>query len=86
MDLIFGSLTFILYICPMNDIIYYVQAHRVVKDTPPLHNHSYVVGIFTDSLLAQKVASEEEFERGGKYQCVVYQGVMNVNLHDVYDL
>lgn len=64
----------------MKDIIYYVQAHRVVKDTPPLQNHSYVVGVFTDSLLAQKVAEEQEMKRGGKYQCVVYQGVMNVNL------
>ena len=70
----------------MKDIIYYVQAHRVVKDTPLLENHSYVVGIFTDSLHAQKVAREEELERGGKYQCVVYEGVMNVNLHEVYDL
>lgn len=64
----------------MKDIIYYVQAHRVVKDTPHLNNHSYVVGVFTDSLLAQKVGEDEERERGGKYQCVVYQGVMNVNL------
>lgn len=69
----------------MNDIIYYVQAHRIVKDTPLLENHSYVVGIFTDSLLAQKIAEEEEFERGGKYQCVVYQGLMNINL-GMYDL
>lgn len=69
----------------MNDIIYYVQAYRVVRDTPSLENHSYVVGIFTDSLLAQKIAKEEEFERGGKYQCVVYQGIMNVNL-GMYDL
>ena len=70
----------------MKDIIYYVQAHRIVKDTPVLENHSYVVGIFTDSLHAQKIAREEELERGGKYQCVVYEGVMNVNLHEVYDL
>ena len=70
----------------MKDIIYYVQAHRVVKDIPLLENHSYVVGIFTDALHAQKVAREEELERGGKYQCVVYEGVMNVNLHEVYDL
>ena len=69
----------------MKDIIYYVQAHRVVKDTPRLENHSYVVGIFTDSLQAQKIAEEEEMERGGKYQCVVYQGLMNVNL-GMYDL
>ena len=70
----------------MKDIIYYVQAHRVVKDIPVLENHSYVVAIFTDSLHAQRVAREEELERGGKYQCVVYEGVMNVNLHEVYDL
>jgi hypothetical protein len=64
----------------MNEPIYYVQAYRVVRDTPSLGNHSYVVGVFTDSLLAKKVAEEEEMERAGKYQCVVYQGVMNVNL------
>ena len=64
----------------MKDIIYYVQAYRVVRDTPSLENHSYVVGIFTDSLHAQKIAREEELERAGKYQCVVYEGVMNVNL------
>jgi len=69
----------------MNDIIYYVQAYRVVKDNPLLENHSYVVGIFTDSLHAQKIAEEEELERGGKYQCVVYQGIMNINLA-MYDL
>ena len=65
----------------MNDIIYYVQAYRVVRDIISLENHSYVVGVFTDSLLAQKIAEEEEMERGGKYQCVVYQGVMNEGLH-----
>lgn len=69
----------------MKDIIYYVQAHRIVKDTPLLENHSYVVGVFTDSLLAEKTAREEELERGGKYQCVVYQGIMNVNL-GMYDI
>ena len=77
MDLIFGHVKFILYICTMNDIIYYVQAYRVVRDIISLENHSYVVGVFTDSLHAQKVAEEEEMERGGKYQCVVYQGIMN---------
>jgi hypothetical protein len=69
----------------MKDIIYYVQAYRVVKDNPLLENHSYVVGVFTDSLHAEKVAREEELERAGKYQCVVYQGIMNVNL-GMYDL
>ena len=69
----------------MKDTIYYVQAYRVVKDNPLLENHSYVVGVFTDSLHAQRVAEEEEMERGGKYQCVVYQGLMNVNL-GMYDL
>lgn len=85
MDLIFGHVPIILYICPMKDTIYYVQAYRVVKDNPLLENHSYVVGVFTDSLHAQRVAEEEEMERGGKYQCVVYQGLMNVNL-GMYDL
>ena len=69
----------------MKDTIYYVQAYRVVKDNPLLENHSYVVGVFTDSLHAEKIAEEEEMERGGKYQCVVYQGLMNVNL-GMYDL
>ena len=69
----------------MKDTIYYVQAYRVVKDNPLLENHSYVVGVFTDSLHAEKIAREEEVERGGKYQCVVYQGLMNVNL-GMYDL
>ena len=69
----------------MKDTIYYVQAYRVVKDNPLLENHSYVVGVFTDSLHAEKVAREEEMDRAGKYQCVVYQGLMNVNL-GMYDL
>lgn len=69
----------------MKDTIYYVQAYRVVKDNPLLENHSYVVGVFTDSLHAEKIAREEEMDRGGKYQCVVYQGLMNVNL-GMYDL
>ena len=73
----------------MKDIIYYVQAYRVLPSNNPtlsmLDNHSYVVGVFTDSLHAEKVAREEEMDRGGKYQCVVYEGVMNVNLHEVYD-
>lgn len=69
----------------MKDTIYYVQAYRVVKDNPLLENHSYMVGVFTDSLHAEKVAREEEMDRAGKYQCVVYQGLMNVNL-GMYDL
>ena len=73
----------------MNETIYYVQAYRVLPSNNPtlsmLDNHSYVVGVFTDSLLAQKVAEEEEMERGGKYQCVVYQGLMNINL-GMYDI
>ena len=73
----------------MNETIYYVQAYRVLPSNNPvlsmLDNHSYVVGVFTDSLLAQRVAEEEEMERGGKYQCVVYQGLMNVNL-GMYDI
>ena len=73
----------------MNETIYYVQAYRVLPSNNPtlsmLDNHSYVVGVFTDSLLAQRVAEEEEMERGGKYQCVVYQGLMNINL-GMYDI
>ena len=73
----------------MNETIYYVQAYRVLPSNNPtlsmLDNHSYVVGVFTDSLLAQRVAEEEEMERGGKYQCVVYQGLMNINLA-MYDI
>ena len=73
----------------MNETIYYVQAYHVLPSNNPtlsmLDNHSYVVGVFTDSLLAQRVAEEEEMERGGKYQCVVYQGLMNINL-GMYDI
>jgi len=69
----------------MNEPIYYVQAYRVVRDTPSLGNHSYVVGIFSDSNLAQEIAKKEEEFRGGKYQCVVYIAELNEPI-EPYDL
>ena len=53
--------------------LYYVQAYRMGK----LDNHSYVVGIFSDSSLAQSIAKKEEEFRGGKYECVVYIAELN---------
>jgi hypothetical protein len=42
-----------------------------------MNDHSYVVGIFSDSNLAQEIAKKEEEFRGGKYQCVVYIAELN---------
>ncbi len=57
----------------MNEPIYYVQAYRGGR----MNDHSYVVGIFSDSSLAQEIAKKEEEFRGGKYQCVVYIAELN---------
>ena len=57
----------------MTNPIYYVQAYRGGK----MNDHSYVVGIFTDSSLAQSIAKKEEEFRGGKYECVVYIADLN---------
>ena len=65
----------------MNEPIYYVQAYRWGK----VDNHSYVVGIFSDSSLAQEIAKKEEEFRGGKYQCVVYIAELNKPI-EPYDL
>jgi hypothetical protein len=48
-------------------------------------NHSYVVGIFSDSNLAQSIAKKEEEFRGGKYECVVYIAELNEPI-EPYDL
>jgi hypothetical protein len=42
-----------------------------------MNDHSYVVGIFSDSSLAQATAKKEEEFRGGKYECVVYIAELN---------
>ena len=57
----------------MKNPIYYVQAYRGGK----IDNHSYMVGIFSDSSLAQAAAVKEESFRGGKYECVVYIAELN---------
>jgi hypothetical protein len=44
-----------------------------------------VVGVFTDSNLAQEIAKKEEEFRGGKYQCVVYIAELNEPI-EPYDL
>ena len=64
-----------------NPLIYYVQAYRWGK----VDNHSYVVGIFSDSNLAQEIAKKEEEFRGGKYECVVYIAELNEPI-EPYDL
>jgi len=56
-----------------NPLIYYVQAYRGGR----MNDHSYVVGIFSDSSLAQATAKKEEEFRGGKYECVVYIADLN---------
>lgn len=42
-----------------------------------MNDHSYVVGIFSDSSLAHSIAKKEEEFRGGKYECVVYIADLN---------
>lgn len=40
-------------------------------------NHSYVVGVFDNEEMANRVASAETAWRGGKYECVVTSGLLN---------
>jgi len=34
-------------------------------------SHSYVVGVYSSILKADKVARAEELARGGKYECII---------------
>lgn len=58
--------------------VYYVQAYRWGK----VDNHSYIVGIWEDSNEAERAAREEEIDRAGKYECVVYMTELNKKLDD----
>lgn len=53
--------------------LFVVQAFR----WGDVEKHSYVAGVFSTFELAESAAKKEQDERGGKYECIVYQYELN---------
>lgn len=60
---------------------YTVLANRYGDD----EMHTYLVGVFDDVVKAYRAAIAEEYRRGGKYECVVHESVMNQGFHTDID-
>lgn len=62
---------------------YTVLANRYGDD----EMHTYLVGVFDDEVKANRAAIATEYRRGGKYECVVHESVMNQGFYtDIVDV
>ena len=58
-------------------LVYTVIAHRGGDD----NKHSYLVGVYNNSVMATRYAIAEEYWRGGKYDCDIIESYVNEQVY-----